>query len=438
MRLEDLADNSRTDKNTTHSYLPLYQTLLASKKETARNVLEVGIFCGGSIKLWRDFFTNATVYGLDIMALKDVWDGIKNQDRIILHTSTDAYNEEFFNTLRHIKFDFMLDDGPHTLESMKQFIKLYSQLMTPDGLLIIEDIQAWDWIDTLKAEVPEDLKPFIKVYDLRQNKNRYDDIVFTIDKSQQSVQMKVYVVNLERRTDRRAKLEAQFAKFGYTGVFIPAFDAFHYWSIKDCVTRARGKPHTAWWRDWHGNGCDEHMKEFMKVCNNDYNLYMNCMPSRWWIAKIGCAETHRKAWELIANGEDEYAIVCEDDAEFIAPMTTTPTDPGTLWAIGRHYWADKQGQNGVEGYIVSKSLASKMLVDLDICNPERKYWHTTPSPDDGITQWIDAGGAKASVYPEKLLKVEFIPDLSLDSEVERHGGGLKQQKKSLVREQNVF
>ena len=34
-----------------------------------------------------------------------------------------------------------------------------------------------------KNEVPENLKQFTKVYDLRENKNRYDDIVFTIDKS---------------------------------------------------------------------------------------------------------------------------------------------------------------------------------------------------------------------------------------------------------------
>jgi hypothetical protein len=76
----------------------------------------------------------------------------------------------------------MLDDGPHTLESMKKFINLYSQIMTDDGILIIEDVQSWDWIDVLKNEVPENLKQFIKVYDLRPNKNRYDDIVFTIDK----------------------------------------------------------------------------------------------------------------------------------------------------------------------------------------------------------------------------------------------------------------
>jgi len=193
MTLEQLVDNSKTDKNTRHSYLSLYDHLLISKKETAKNVLEIGIGSsdqgftnGGSIKLWHDYFINATVYGLDICPLENVWDEIKNKERITLHTSSDAYNDDFFITHflnKNIKFDFILDDGPHTLESMKQFIKLYSQIITEDGILIIEDIQSWDWIDILKNEVPEHLKQFIKSYDLRSNKDRYDDIVFTIDKS---------------------------------------------------------------------------------------------------------------------------------------------------------------------------------------------------------------------------------------------------------------
>lgn len=186
MSLEEIADNSRTDKNTVHSYLPLYQKLLFSKKETAKNVLEVGIYHGGSIKLWHDFFTNAHIYGLDIMDINNVWDGIKNNDRITLYTSTNAYNKHFIDSQflnKNIKCDFMIDDGPHTLESMKQFIKIYSQIMTDDGILIIEDVQSWDWIEILKNEVPPHLQQFIKIYDLRQNKGRYDDIVFTIDKS---------------------------------------------------------------------------------------------------------------------------------------------------------------------------------------------------------------------------------------------------------------
>ena len=186
MNLEEIVDNSRTDINTVHSYLPLYQKLLINKKETAKNVLEIGIYYGGSIKLWSDFFTNANVYGLDIMNINNVWESIKNNEKIILHTSTDAYNNDFFINHflnKNIRCDFMLDDGPHTLKSMIQFIKLYSQIMTDDGILIIEDVQTWDWIDILKNAVPENLKQFIKTYDLRPNKNRYDDIVFTIDKS---------------------------------------------------------------------------------------------------------------------------------------------------------------------------------------------------------------------------------------------------------------
>jgi len=191
MSLINLVDSKYTDKNTTHSYLELYEKLLTSKKETATHVLEVGIGDfgqknGGSIKLWKDYFTNATIYGLDILPIERVIDELLNNDRVILYTNTDAYDADFCtNTFlnKNIQFDFMLDDGPHSLESMKQFIRLYSQVMKDDGILIIEDVQSMDWIEILTNEVPDNLKPFVKVYDLRHIKNRYDDIVFTIDRS---------------------------------------------------------------------------------------------------------------------------------------------------------------------------------------------------------------------------------------------------------------
>ena len=103
MSLKEIVDNSKTDKNTTHSYLELYQKLLISKKETAKNVLEVGIGDfgkknGGSIKLWKDFFTNATIYGLDILPIDRVMDELINDDRVILYTSSNAYDNNFFTT----------------------------------------------------------------------------------------------------------------------------------------------------------------------------------------------------------------------------------------------------------------------------------------------------------------------------------------------------
>jgi len=184
--LIDLADNSRTDKNTVHSYLPLYEQLFERLRSKALNVLEVGIQSGGSIKLWRDYFSNATVYGLDIMPKANVWSEIGNDSRIKLFTSTNAYDLNFFNSTflsSNMKFDMVLDDGPHTLDSMEAFIQLYHSLLTDDGILVIEDVQRWEWIEHLKQAVPDQLKQYIKVYDLRANKGRYDDIVFTIDKN---------------------------------------------------------------------------------------------------------------------------------------------------------------------------------------------------------------------------------------------------------------
>lgn len=184
MNLEDLIDNSRTDKNTIHSYLPTYQNIISKKKDSALNVLEIGISAGGSIKLWHDYFTQATIHGLDIIKDNDIWIEIKNKERIKIYSSTNAYDDKFFNSnfLKKMKCDIIIDDGPHTLDSMKKFIKLYSQIMTNDGVLIIEDIKSLDWCKELKKEVPENLQKFIKIYDLRNNKNRYDDIIFTIDK----------------------------------------------------------------------------------------------------------------------------------------------------------------------------------------------------------------------------------------------------------------
>jgi hypothetical protein len=120
------------------------------------------------------------------MNIDSVWEEIINIHNIKLYTSYDAYDPNLFNDVflrSNIKFDVLLDDGPHTLESMILFIKLYSQIMTDDGILIIEDVQSIKWINDLINAVPENLKSYIKYYDLRKNKDRYDDIVFTIDKS---------------------------------------------------------------------------------------------------------------------------------------------------------------------------------------------------------------------------------------------------------------
>jgi hypothetical protein len=120
------------------------------------------------------------------MELSEVSSEIKNDSRIKLYTSINAYNNNFF--IDHFlnnstRFDILLDDGPHTKESMIIFIRNFSRLMTDDGILVVEDVQDINWIPDLGLAVPVELQKYIKVYDLREIKGRYDDIVFTIDKT---------------------------------------------------------------------------------------------------------------------------------------------------------------------------------------------------------------------------------------------------------------
>lgn len=185
--LTDLVDDNATDKNTAHKYLGVYESLMKPKKYSARNILEVGVWKGGSIKLWHDYFPNADIYGLDRLPAKGTsLVDIFNKPRIHLYTPTDAYNEGLFKTNfldKNLKFDVLLDDGPHYLESMKTFIRLYSQVMANDGILIVEDLDYLEWADELRNATPYHLKQYVKVYDLRSISIHQNSILFIIDKS---------------------------------------------------------------------------------------------------------------------------------------------------------------------------------------------------------------------------------------------------------------
>ena len=197
--LTDCCDNGLTDKNTLHSYLPVYEMLFAPKRLTATHVLEIGIGPvphqnGGSIRMWHSYFINAEIHACDIIHVNDVHRCIVNVPRINLYTSTDAYTHaltvnNFF--MKNIQFDILLDDGPHTLPSMIAFINLYLPLLKDDGIFAIEDVQDIAWIDELRAATPDELKPYIEVYDRRSVKGRYDDIIFVINKYKKSLHLAV-------------------------------------------------------------------------------------------------------------------------------------------------------------------------------------------------------------------------------------------------------
>lgn len=182
--LKSLINNNRSDKNTTHSYLEVYELFVQRIKDSATNVMEIGIWAGGGILMFRDYFPNATIYGLDIITSGQVEPDLKEAARIKLLLSMDAYTPELINLFKASgkKFDMIVDDGPHTLESMLFFVKHYSTLLTDDGILVVEDIPDYEWTQKMLQELPPSLVKSTFIIDRRHVNGRYDDILLIVDK----------------------------------------------------------------------------------------------------------------------------------------------------------------------------------------------------------------------------------------------------------------
>lgn len=163
-----------TDKETGHCYLSkVYQDLFVDKKES-RKILEIGVYNYGSILLWKDYFENAKIYGIDTVKSEHP---LIEDDRFIF-VNQDAYLENTLSLLGD-NFDIIIDDGPHTLSSMIFTVKNYTNLLSKNGILIIEDIQSYDWFNKLIENIP-DKKFKHKIIDLRSIKNRHDDMLLLI------------------------------------------------------------------------------------------------------------------------------------------------------------------------------------------------------------------------------------------------------------------
>jgi hypothetical protein len=173
--LNDYSYTHGTDKDTVHCYVSsFYEEAFAKYKNLKINMLEIGIFKGASLKLWSEYFDEANILGVDILdQVLPQFRELKNVDLMF----DNAYSQTFLNDDR--KFNILIDDGPHTLESQLIFLNKYLPKMDKDSILIIEDVASISYVPLLEKLVPEE-KYKIEIIDTRHIKNRYDDIMFVV------------------------------------------------------------------------------------------------------------------------------------------------------------------------------------------------------------------------------------------------------------------
>jgi len=180
MTLKELHNTTRplTDKSTTHDYINGYYNEAFADTSKPINLLEIGVYKGGSLKLWAEHFgPDSKIYGFDI---EDIVEPTFISAPNIFYELKDAYSDEVVSSFDDEYFDIIIDDGPHTLQSQIDCIQKWWPKLAVGGKMIIEDIQSEN--DLLVLRAMNQPSGSLTVYDLRPNKGRYDDIIIELIK----------------------------------------------------------------------------------------------------------------------------------------------------------------------------------------------------------------------------------------------------------------
>ena len=138
------AIRSGSDKYGGHLYTPVYHELFAARREAPLAMLEIGIGgydveqAGGlSLRMWADYFPNATIVGLDIHA-KTL--DLPSRVHLVQGSQTDEGLLSRLNA-EHGPFDIVVDDGSHVVEHQLASFRALYPLIAADGIYAIEDTQ---------------------------------------------------------------------------------------------------------------------------------------------------------------------------------------------------------------------------------------------------------------------------------------------------------
>jgi len=167
-----------TDK--VHSgFVDVYNKVLPHGEDRGhvQFVLEIGVFFGASIKMWRDFYPNATIIGIDAFkgiegykfagshqrfsqprAFLDEWRAGKQGERIELVEADESDDgamiiatcrvRALLETSRgtgggeRLGLDVVIDDGSHLQRNQQANLGRLFPLVSPGGFYVIEDMHA--------------------------------------------------------------------------------------------------------------------------------------------------------------------------------------------------------------------------------------------------------------------------------------------------------
>jgi len=141
--LTQIANDCGTDKGTIHEekhgYTEIYRHYLEPLRLEKIRLLEIGVYKGKSLNMWREYFPYAEIFGIDsgreceipIIEGVKIWKG-RQEDREFLKRFIGESGGQF---------DVIIDDGGHVSENIiTSFTTLFPELLDK-GIYVIEDLQ---------------------------------------------------------------------------------------------------------------------------------------------------------------------------------------------------------------------------------------------------------------------------------------------------------
>jgi hypothetical protein len=150
-QLGTLFNKYGSDKASTHNYHELYEAFL-SPRDRIRKIFEIGLGTnnlnivstmgkggrpGASLRAFRDYCTNAEIFGADFDASI-----LFNEDRIrtFFVDQTKASTFAGLGPLIGDNFDLMIDDGLHSPHANLNSLIFFLPLLRVGGVAVIEDV----------------------------------------------------------------------------------------------------------------------------------------------------------------------------------------------------------------------------------------------------------------------------------------------------------
>lgn len=168
-------------------YFDVYDRHFSRFRDKEIIILEIGLFQGGSLQMWKDYFGNkAKIYGIDINPECKVFED--EQVTVLIGSQSDR------NFLKEVRekipqVDILIDDGGHTMQQqIVTFEELFSHVKA-DGVYLCEDLHTSYWLTFgggyqrrgTYIEYSKNFIDYLNAYHSEQNSLQVSDFTKSVD-----------------------------------------------------------------------------------------------------------------------------------------------------------------------------------------------------------------------------------------------------------------